>query len=245
MNLKKAGGFYNATLGNKDSQSVTINSNSDPKKKITFDSEHRNAINCYGKLTIKNAIIDSNYNTAGSTWDDYGLIFRYQEKGKNEVVFNNVVFNRQVVIEKGVKATFNNCTINQTSATGDMYALWICAGADVTLNKCTIESKNPNSGKYNRAIKIADEYIWNGENGSVTAEDVPATKLSVSDTTFKSDKKAAVLVTSVGGADITWGNNNDISGVEKDKVNPVWIDEARSTYSSKVSATGCTPIIEQ
>ena len=232
LDLNKDGDYYTATLGNKDSQSVTINAN---EKKITFDSEYRNAINCYGELTINDATIDSTYNTSGSTWDDYGLIFRYQNGGKNEVVFNNVVFNRQVVIEKGVKATFNHCTINQTSATGDMYALWICAGADVTLNGCTINSMNPNDGRLNRAIKIADEYITNPQ----------LTKLNVSGTTIISQKKAAVLVTSTAGANITWGEGNNIDRVSADSTNAVWNDSDRTSAWDLVTVTGCKKLQEQ
>lgn len=232
LNLDNAGGYYKATLGDSDTHSVTINAN---ENRITFDSNYRNAINCYGTLTINNATIDSTYKTSGSTWDDYGLIFRYQNGGKNEVVFNNVVFNRQVVIEKGVKATFNNCTINQTSATGDMYALWICAGADVTLNDCTINSKNPNSGSFNRAIKIADEYITGPQS----------TTLSVSGTTIKSQKKAAVLVTSTAGANITWGEGNNITGVEADSTNAVWNDSDRTNAWDLVIVTGCQKVQEK
>ena len=227
LDLDANGGYYDATLGGTDSEAVTIDANGN---KITFDSDYRNVINCYGKLTISNAELDSTYKTSGSTWDDYALLFRYHEGGANEVVFNNVTFDRQVAIEKGVKATFNNCTINQTAATGDMYALWICAGADVTLNDCTINSVNPNAGSLNRAIKIADEYI----------SPPTLTKLSVSGTKFISQKKAAVLVTSTAGANIVWGVGNDISGVDADKVNAVWNDSARTAAWDYVTVTGCT-----
>lgn len=231
LDLDANGGFYNATLGGTDSETVTIDANGN---KITFDSNYRNAINCYGKLTISNAELDSTYKTEGSTWDDYALIFRYHENGANEVVFNNVTFDRQVAIEKGVKATFNNCTINQTAATGDMYALWICAGADVTLNGCTINSINSNTGSKNRAIKIADEYV-----AAPTL-----TKLSVAGTTFKSHKKAAVLVTSTAGANIVWGAGNDISAVEADSINAVWNDADRTAAWDLVTVSGCTKIQE-
>ncbi len=232
LDLDANGGYYNATVGGTDSETVTIDANGN---KITFDSNYRNAINCYGKLTISNAELDSTYKTEGSTWDDYALIFKYHENGANEVVFNNVTFDRQVAIEKGVKATFNNCTINQTAATGDMYALWICAGADVTLNGCIINSINPNAGSLNRAIKIADEYV-----AAPTL-----TKLSVAGTTFKSQKKAAVLVTSTAGANIVWGAGNDISEVVADRTNAVWNDADRTAAWDLVTVSGCTKIQEQ
>lgn len=232
LDLDAAGGFYNATLGGTDADFVTIDAQGN---KITFESNYRNAINCYGKLTISNAEMDSTYKPEGSTWDDYALIFKYQEDGANEIVFNNVTFDRQVAIEKGVKATFNNCTINQTAATGDMYALWIQAGADVTLNNCKINSTNLNAGSKNRAIKIADEYVTNPT----------LTKLSVSGTTFISQKKAAVLVTSTAGADIFWGEGNDIHGVDADTTNAVWNDADRTAAWDLVTVTGCTKHQEQ
>ena len=232
LDLNANGGYYDATLGGTDSENVTIDAKGN---KITFASNNRNAINCYGKLTISNAELDSTYKTEGSTWDDYALIFKYHENGANEVVFNNVTFDRQVAIEKGVKATFNNCTINQTANTGDMYALWIQAGADVTLNDCTINSINPNEGSKNRAIKIADEYV-----AAPTL-----TKLSVSGTTFSSQKKAAVLVTSTAGANIVWDAGNNISRVAADTVNAVWNDADRTGAWDLVTVNGCTKLQER
>lgn len=111
-----------------------------------------------------------------------------------------------------------------------MYALWICAGADVTLNGCTINSVNLNAGNKNRAIKIADEYV--------TAPTL--TKLSVNGTTIISQKKAAVLVTSTAGANIVWGAGNDISRVAADTVNAVWNDSDRTAAWDLVTVTGCT-----
>ena len=82
----------------------------------------------------------------------------------------------------------------------------------------------------NRAIKIADQYITNPQ----------LTKLAVSGTTFKSQKKAAVLVTSTAGANIVWGEGNDISEVQADNVNAVWNDAARAAAWDLVTVTGCT-----
>lgn len=197
--------YYSTVLGGNGTKSVTINGNG---HKLTFVSSYRNAINANGKLTINDAVIDSTYKPEGSTWDDYDILFKANNGGGtpsttlNELVLNNVTFKRAVAIEPGVKAKLDKVTIDQTSATDDMYALWISAGADVTLMDCKINSINPTSGKLNRAIKIADEYVTNPQ----------LTKLSVSGTTFASQKKSAVLVTTKAGAEITWGENNDISG---------------------------------
>ena len=142
----------------------------------------------------------------------------------------NVKFTRQVALDEPFKHVLNNVTINQTAATGDMYALWLEAGVDVTLKNCEINSINPNAGSLNRAIKIADEYVTNPQ----------LTKLAVSGTKFKSQKKAAVLVTSTAGANIVWGEGNDISEVQADNVNAVWNDAARTAAWDLVTVTGCT-----
>lgn len=199
--------------------------------KLTFHSEYRNHIQTTNgaKIILKNATVDSDYKVEGSTWDDYGLIFQCPTE------FENVTFNRQLALEQPYAHKLSNVTINQTSETvDDMYALWIEAGADVTFNGGAITALSPNGHK-NRAIKIADQYIT----------DPQLTKLNVSGVTFKSDKKAAVLVTSTAGADIIWGDGNDISNVAADKENAVWNDSARTAAWDLVTVTGCTKFQEQ
>ena len=189
-------------------------------------SRYRNHIDTKNNATLilKNLTISSNYKVEGSTWDDYAIIFDCP------TIIENVTFTRQVALGKNQKHELSKVTINQTAATGDMYALWLEAGVDVTLKDCMINSINPNAGSLNRAIKIADEYITNPQ----------LTKLAVSGTTFKSQKKAAVLVTSTAGANIVWGEGNDISEVAADNVNAVWNDADRTAAWNLVTVTGCT-----
>ncbi|MDD5963636.1 MAG: hypothetical protein PUC92_06745 [bacterium] len=214
--------FY-LNRGGANTHTITINGNS---HKLTFHSTYRNHIQTSNgaKIILKNATVDSDYQVGGSTWDDYGLIFQCPTE------FENVTFNRQLALEQPYAHKLTNVTINQTSATGDMYALWIEAGADVTFNGGTVNSINPNSGSLNRAIKIADQYIDNPQ----------LTKLNVSGVTFKSQKKAAVLVTSTAGADIIWGTGNDISNVADDHTNAVWNDADRTAAWDLITVTGCT-----
>ena len=214
--------FY-LNRGGANTSTITLNGNG---YALTFHSGNRNHIQTTNKakFVLKNATVDSDYKVGGSTWDDYGLIFDCPTE------FTNVTFNRQLVLSRPYKHILNNVTINQTAATGDMYALWIQAGADVTFNGGTVNSINPNNGSLNRAIEIADEYIT----------DPQLTKLNVSGVTFKSQKKAAVLVTSAAGADIIWGEGNDISGVAADQTNAVWNDADRTAAWNLVTVTGCT-----
>lgn len=214
--------FYNK-LGGPETTVINIEGNG---KALTINSAYRNHIvtDNNAKIVLKNVTMDSNYAVSGSTWDDYGLIFDCPTE------FTNVTFNRQLVLSQPFKHVLNNVTINQTSATGDMYALWIEAGADVTFNGGVINAINSGSGS-NRAIKIADEYM---------PTPCQLTKLNVSGVTFKSQKKAAVLVTSTAGADIVWGAGNDISQVAADQTNAVWNDSARTAAWDLVTVNGCT-----
>ncbi|MGN1190383.1 MAG: hypothetical protein ACI4SL_08330 [Candidatus Ornithospirochaeta sp.] len=214
--------FYKK-FGGANTQSITINGNG---HKVIIHSTYRNHIvteNPSTKLILNNLTFTSDYKVEGSTWDDYAIIFDCDTE------MDRVKFERQVALIKAHKHILDNVTINQTSNTGDMYALWIEAGANVSISNSIINSINP-SGSSNRAIKIADEYIT----------DPQLTTLSVSGTTFKSQKKAAVLVTSTAGANITWGTGNDISGVAADSINAVWNDSDRTAAWDLVTVTGCT-----
>ena len=214
--------FY-LNRGGANTSTITING---AGHNLTFHSDYRNHIQTTNgaKIILKNATVDSDYKVKGSTWDDYGLIFQCPTE------FENVTFNRQLALEQPYAHKLTNVTINQTSATDDdMYALWIEAGADVTFNGGVITALSPNGHK-NRAIKIGDQYI----------ENPLLTKLNVSGVTFKSDKKAAVLVTSTAGAEIVWGEGNDISGVAADQTNAVWNDADRTAAWNRVTVKGCT-----
>ncbi|MGM9801076.1 MAG: DUF6562 domain-containing protein [Candidatus Limisoma sp.] len=216
--------FY-AQFGGASTKTITIDGGA-AGAELNIVSRYRNHIDTKNNATLilKNLTISSNYKVEGSTWDDYAIIFDCP------TIIENVTFTRQVALGKNQKHELSKVTINQTAATGDMYALWLEAGVDVTLKDCVINSINPNAGSLNRAIKIADEYITNPQ----------LTKLAVSGTTFKSQKKAAVLVTSTAGANIVWGEGNDISQVQADNVNAVWNDADRTAAWDLVTVTGCT-----
>ena len=229
INIKGSASFdrsdFYSQFGGASTKTITIDGGA-AGAELNIVSRYRNHIDTKNNATLilKNLTISSNYMVGGSTWDDYAIIFDCP------TIIENVTFTRQVALGKNQKHELSKVTINQTAATGDMYALWLEAGVDVTLKDCVINSINPNAGSLNRAIKIADEYITNPQ----------LTKLAVSGTTFKSQKKAAVLVTSTAGANIVWGEGNDISEVQADNVNAVWNDAARTAAWDLVTVTGCT-----
>ena len=67
--------------------------------------------------------------------------------------------------------------------------------------------------------------------------------LNVSNTIFKTEEKAAILVKSKAGADIIL-NNINITEVAADSTNPVWVDAASAAYYNIVTVTGGTKVQE-
>ena len=214
--------------GGDNTSVVTFNGNG---HKLTIDSSYRQwmkAKNANAKLVLNDLTLDGTF-ASETTWDGYDIMFM------NEVEANGVTFGRAVAVDK-VKATFNNSIINQ-ELSADAYALWIVAGSDVTVNGCAINSKTGHGG---RAIKVADQYACDTHYGVGTPA---ATTLSVTGTTFKSDKKAAILVSSCSDTNITWGAGNDISEVTADSTYPVWKDN-NSTFVGNITTNGFSWITE-
>ena len=108
----------------------------------------------------------------------------------------------------------------EINETHDYYALWIEAkGQNVVINGLTV-----NSG---RGIKIDEQYL-----------DSPTkVTLNVSNADFNIKKKAAILVKSAAGADITL-STIDISGVVADQINAVWVDGDSADSYDLVTVTG-------
>ena len=203
-------------MGGDKTKVITINGQG---HKLTFHNTNNDWNNVTwgdAKLVIKNAVIDnSGYNADGGTWNSHDITF------KGNVELENVTFTNAVAIEG--TAVLKNVSISDKSATQDTYMLWIVAGSDVTLDNCTIDGVS-SVGKANRAIAIKDEYVT----------DPGMTKLTINGGKISSDEKAAVLVTSAGGADITV-TSVDISGTQ-DMVNAVWYDGT----GDNITVSGCS-----
>lgn len=206
-------------LGGADTKNITIDLNG---KTLNFTTSYMSAIganNPDATITIKNGTVTSTGNSA-TTWNINDVTF-----ANCNYVIENVTFNKEVALTNaGKSVTMNDVTIN---GTGDYYALWISAKGQ------TIKVDNLKINTSGRGIKIDDQYV--GAPAKVT--------LDISNSTFKTAKKAAIMVKSVEGADITV-SDIDISNVTADKVFAVWVDEDAKANADKVVVNGALMKVE-
>jgi len=176
-----------------------------------------NTVNPEAVIILRNLNLTSSQESG--TWNSYDVTFQCNVK------LENVTLDKALALDNaGKTATLKNVTINETH---DYYAMWIsAAGQTVDIDGLTI-----NSG---RGIKIDEQYV---------NEAVAKVTLNVKDATFTTAKKAAILVKSAKGADITL-ENVDIENVAADKVNAVWVDEDAAAYFDLVNVVGGTKILE-
>ena len=206
--------------GTVETTSVTINGNG---KTLTLNQTNNDwsslgLANADAKLVLNNITIEkTGYGDTNGAWNKHAINIHAA------VEMNNVTVNNSVAVKVGAKLI--NVTINEA---GDYYGLWITAnGQTVSVNGGTINATN------GRGIKIADQYVDN----------IAKVTLSVDGTKFNTAKKAAVLVTSTEGADIT-ATNVDISNVAADSTNFAWVDEDRMANSDKVTVNGEPTVAE-
>ena len=219
------GGSGEYKLGGENTKNITIDLND---KKLNITTTYWSAIgakNNDATMTIKNGTMTSTGNSA-STWNAYDVRF-----SNCNYVIEDVTFEKSVALDNAGKTTImDKVTINDTCS-NDVYGLWITAeGQTVTLKNCTIDTTGATDG---RGIKIDEQYV--AAPAKVT--------LNVSDTTFTTEEKSAILVKSAAGADITLSDIN-ISGVVADSFNEVWVDEASASYYDLVTVTGGNKILE-
>ena len=196
-------------------------------KKITFnqlDSDWNNIVTAGAKLIIKNGYITSTGHNDGP-WNRHDLNFGC------EVELINVVSDKAIALKNA--GTLKNVTIDDKN-TSDTYALWIQSnGQKVSLDGCMIDMLGCTDG---RGIKIDNQYVDPENEAKVT--------LSVKNTTFKTEEKAAILVKSTKGAAITL-ENIDITAVAADNGNAVWVDENAKAYYDLVTVKGGTKAQEK
>ena len=226
--LGTSGSIGQYPLGGADTQAIEIDLNDNNLKLTSTYMLALGATNSEATITVKNGTMSS-YTSFAQTWNMYDIMFTDCDWVLDGVTFENAV----AINNAGSTVTMNNVTINEVN---DLYAIWVCAGTQLTMDGCTVNSAG-------RAIKISDQYVDHAERR--------LTKLTVKKTSFTSVKKAAILVGSTAGANITL-ENVDISGVSADTTNAVWVDNGTQTethetytdYADLVIVTGGTKINE-
>ena len=204
------GGSGEYKLGGENTKNITIDLNGKTLNVTTTYWSNLGAKNADALITIKNGTMTSSQPTG--TWNSYDLCF-----SNCNYVIEDVVFEKAIALE-GKNYTLKNVTINETH---DYYAMWISAkGQNVTIDGLTVNSLG-------RGIKIDEQYV--GTPALVT--------LNVADATFNTAKKAAIVVKSVAGANITL-DNVDIANVAEDTEFAVWVDEDAAAYADKVVVSG-------
>lgn len=206
-------------LGGDATDSIVIDLNG---KKLTITTTYMSAIgakNAEATITIKNGSMNSTGN-ASTTWNINDLIF-----ANCNYVFENVTFEKEVALTNTGKAVdMKNVTIN---GTGNYYALWIQAeGQTVTIDGLTVNTPG-------RGIKIDEQY---------SNENVAKVTLNVSNADFNTEKKAAILVKTVAGADIVLNNVNIENTADAE--NAVWNDADSAAYYDLVTVVGGNKVQE-
>ena len=205
-------------LGGENTETITIDLN---EKKLNITTTYWSGIgakNDEATITIKNGTMASSQATG--TWNSYDVTF-----ANCNYVIEYVVFEKAIAFTNADRTvTMNDVSIKETH---DYYALWVSAkGQTIDIDGLTINSAG-------RGIKIDDQYV-----------DTPVkVTLEVSNATFDTKNKAAILVKSTAGADITLANIN-IENVAADKVNAVWCDENAASYNDLITVIGGQKKIE-
>lgn len=201
-------------------QSASTRSESGKKFTLTFKDSYRTYFglaNKDAKVTFNNVNIYRE-TTGGTHWHDNNMKFTCNAE------FKNVDFNKGICFDNAKTFVMNNCSINKGKVA--TYALFITAGCNVTIDGLSVTHSEGVAG---RGIKIVDEDV---------AEKDALTTLSVSNATFVTEEKAAIMVGSQGGAKITL-SNLDLTGVKADGFNAVWIDEDYKSISVEVEGGFC------
>lgn len=201
--------------GTSETTSLTINGNGYTLTLNQTDSDWGSIglANADATLIFNDVTIEKvGYGDTDGVWNTHALII------SSKLEMNDVTVNQSLSVQND--AVLNNVHINEANG---YYGLWITAeGQSVTFNGGSITATNGGRG-----IKVADQYVDSAS--SVT--------LNVTDVTFTTAKKAAVLVSSTAGAKVE-ANGCDISGVAADSANFVQVDADWGAYYNNVKVSG-------
>ena len=215
--------WQNNAMGGEGTKTITIQGTG--SETLTFhqtNSDWNNIVTNGAKLVIKDVkITNSGYNDG--PWNRHDINFAC------DVELVNVTSDKALAFK--ANAILNNVTIDDPN-TSDTYAIWIQPnGQTIEINKLLVDMIDCTDG---RGIKIDEQYV--GTPQKVT--------LRITDATFKTEEKGAILVKSQAGADITLEGKINIDGVAADPDNAVWVDEASAADFDLVTVTGGTKVQE-
>ena len=205
------------SIGTANTQSITINGNNHKLDFVNKNSDWNNVAtmnDAQTKLILNDMTITNSGHNDGP-WNRHDINFNCA------VELNNVTSDKALAFKNS--ATLNNVTVTETGA---VYCVWIQANGQTV----DIDGLNVTATNGGRGIKVDDQYVDNPEK--VT--------LSIANSKFTTDKKAAILLKSAGGVDVIDGGNNNIDNVAADKENLVWVDEAKAEEFYKYSLTSST-----
>lgn len=210
-----------SNMGGDKTKTITIsgveNTRAAEPYTLTFNLKDSDWSNVATKATL--VLKDLNIKTSGHNTGDR---LRTHINYNCDVEMYNVT-TTPVNFEKS--AVVKDVTVNSDNG---QYAIWVTTnGQNVTLEDLTVNAADA------RGIKIDEQYV-----------DSPAkVVMNIKDATFKTAEKAAILVKSAAGADITL-ENIDITEVAADPINAVWVDEDAKQYADLVTVKGGTKVIE-
>ena len=228
MNSKSITAYLNANMAiaggttayaGTETECITINGND---KTLTFEDGYRTYVsNAGGKIVLNEVNVVRNTTNTDTHWHNNNIHFN------GDVEMNDVTFDKGIAIN--AKTIMNKVKISEKNV--DTYALFVSKGSDLVMNECSIETAD-NTG---RGIKVTYEDLKASE---------ATTSLKISKTSFKTAKKAAILVQSNTQTNIILSEVN-IENVTADKVNAVWNDAACPEHYNLVNVSGGTKVQEQ
>lgn len=212
-------GYRNYAIGTEYVDKVIIEGNSYGIQFQVFDEDGNivKLANPNATLVLNNTNIDSDDDKGnGEDYHNHHIDFDCN------VSLNNVNAKRALSFRQ--KTTLNNVKITEEK---DLYALWIVAGANVSINDTTVICEK------GRGVKINDHKRTNPE----------PVRLELNNVKFTTAKKAAVMVSSFGKVEIIANNVNIKETV--DSKNLAWLDEDwLTTDRSLITISGGTIIDE-